>query len=106
MQELNGKLRFHLFQQLLCGCVLDETLCVTVIVNTFVVLLNLSVAVPMAELFVGTSFDPINISAEKVVILGPELVYHVQDDKVTKRNNAVNKLNNFFMIIFLLNEYT
>jgi hypothetical protein len=40
-------------------------------------LLNLSVAVPMAvELFVGTSFDPINISAEKVVILGLELVYH------------------------------
>jgi hypothetical protein len=71
---VNGKLRFHLFQQLLCGCpaVIDETLCVTVIVNTFVVLLNLSVAVPMAvELFVGTSFDPINISAEKVVILGP-----------------------------------
>jgi hypothetical protein len=67
------KLRFHLFQQLLwmCPAVIDETLCVTVIVNTFVVLLNLSVAVPMAVELFGTSFDPINISAEKVVILGP-----------------------------------
>jgi hypothetical protein len=46
--------------------VIDVKSCVTVIVNTFVVLLNLSVAVPIAvELFVGTSFDPINIAAEK-----------------------------------------
>jgi hypothetical protein len=46
--------------------VIDDKSCVTVIVNTFVVLLNLSVAVPIAvELFVGTSFDPINIAAEK-----------------------------------------
>jgi hypothetical protein len=41
-------------------------------------LLNLSVAVPIAvELFVGTSFDPINI-AEKS-ILGPG-VLSLQDD--------------------------
>jgi hypothetical protein len=67
---------------------------VTVIVNTFVVL-NLSVAVPIAvELFVGTSFDPINIS-RKVVILGPGVDSSSQDDKLTKRNNAVNKLINF-----------
>jgi hypothetical protein len=68
---------------------------VTVIVNTFVVL-NLSVAVPIAvELFVGTSFDPINIS-RKVVILGPGVdSSSLQDDKLTKRNNAVNKLINF-----------
>jgi hypothetical protein len=53
----------------MCPAVIDETLCVTVIVNTFVVLLNLSVAVPMAvELFVGTL--PITFT-EKVVILGP-----------------------------------
>jgi hypothetical protein len=81
--------------------------CVTVIVNTFVVLLNLSVAIPMAvELFV--SFDPINISAEKVVILGPWVgLSSLQDDKVAKRNNAVNKLNTFFHdYFFLLNEYT
>jgi hypothetical protein len=61
----------------MCPPVIDDKSCVTVIVNTFVVLLNLSVAVPIAvELFVGTSFDPINISAEKVVILGPELIHH------------------------------
>jgi hypothetical protein len=54
------------------------------------------VLVPIAvELFVGTSFDPINISAEKVVILGPEVDSSSQDDKLTKRNNAVNKLINF-----------
>jgi hypothetical protein len=60
----------------MCPPVIDDKSCVTVIVNTFVVLLNLSVAVPIAvELFVGTSFDPINIS-RKVVILGPELIHH------------------------------
>jgi hypothetical protein len=59
------------------------------------------------ELFVGTSFDPINISAEKVVILGPWVgLSSLQDDKVTKRNNAVNKLNTFHDYFFLLNEYT
>jgi hypothetical protein len=77
--------------------VIDDKSCVTVIVNTFVVLLNLSVAVPIAvELFVGTSFDPINIAAEKVVILGPGVdSLSLQDDILTKRNNAVNKLINF-----------
>jgi hypothetical protein len=92
------KLRLHLFQQFLYGCVrlIDDKSCVTVIVNTFVVLLNLSVAVPIAvELFVGTSFDPINISAEKVVILGPEVDSSSLQDKLTKRNNAVNELINF-----------
>jgi hypothetical protein len=50
----------------MCPPVIDDKSCVTVIVNIFVVLLNLSVAVPIAvELFVGTSFDPINIAAEK-----------------------------------------
>jgi hypothetical protein len=57
--------------------VIDATLCVTVIVNTFVVLLNLSIAVPIAVELFGTSFDPINISAEKVVILCPELIHHL-----------------------------
>jgi hypothetical protein len=57
----------------MCPDVIDDK-CVTVIVNTFVVL-NLSV-IPIVELFVGTSFDPINIAAEKVVILGPELIHY------------------------------
>jgi hypothetical protein len=57
-----GKLRFHLFQQPLWMCpdVIDATLCVTVIVNTFVVLLNLSIAVPIAvELFVEPRLIPL-----------------------------------------------
>jgi hypothetical protein len=84
----------------MCPDVIDDKSCVTVIVNTFVVLLNLSVAVPIAvELFVGTSFDPINIAAEKVVILGPGVdSLSLQDDILTKRNNAVNKLINFFIV--------
>jgi hypothetical protein len=82
--------------------------CVTVIVNIFVVLLNLSIAVPIVELFAGTSFDPINIS-EKVVILCPGVDSSslLQDDKLTKEINE-NKLINFFMVIFfcLFNKYT
>jgi hypothetical protein len=58
----------------MCPDVIDDK-CVTVIVNTFVVL-NLSVVPIAVELFVGTSFDPINIAAEKVVILGPELIHY------------------------------
>jgi hypothetical protein len=41
-------------------------LCVTVIVNTFVVLLNLSVAVPMAvELFVEPRLIPLTFQPRK-----------------------------------------
>jgi hypothetical protein len=87
----------------MCPAVIDETLCYCNC-KYFVVLLNLSVAMAV-ELFVGTSFDPINISAEKVVILGPELVYHLQDDKVAKRNNAVNKLNTFHDYFFVERIY-
>jgi hypothetical protein len=63
----------------------------------------LSVAVPIAvELFVGTSFDPINIAAEKVV-LGPEVdSSSLQDDRLTIKNNAVSKLINFFIVVYFL----
>jgi hypothetical protein len=48
------------------SAVIDETLCVTVIVNTFVVLLNLSVAVPMAvELFVEPRLIPLTFQPRK-----------------------------------------
>jgi hypothetical protein len=69
-------------------------------------LLNLSVATHGSGIVCWTSFDPINISAEKVVILGPWVgLSSLQDDKVTKRNNAVNKLNNFFHDYFVERIY-
>jgi hypothetical protein len=75
-RAVNGKTTLPFVPAVLYGCpdVIDATLCVTV--NTFVVL-NLSTVPIAVELFAGTSFDPINISAEKVVILCPELIHHL-----------------------------
>jgi hypothetical protein len=46
--------------------VIDATLCVTVIVNTFVVLLNLSIAVPIAvELFAEPRLIPLTFQPKR-----------------------------------------
>ena len=80
----------------ICPPVGEAIVCVTVIENVLVVLLNESTAVPVAvELLPGTSLAPSNV-ALNVVMLGPglgleSLLLHeaITDTKIEITNNLI-----------------